>query len=144
MVSVLYVAFPQLFLLFFFPDGATTADNSVYAMAIRLLQFVAAYNVLDAMAIVFVGAIKGAGDTQFVLKVSMVMATLLAGLSWVAVEGLQLGIYGCWSLITVWVWILGVVVLCGGFLAGKWRSMRVIEHAPPPVFGRLFHREGGD
>ena len=91
-------------------------------------RFVAAYNLLDATLMIFVGAIKGAGDTRFLMCVSLVMAVLLAGLSWLAVEVLQLGLYGCWALITAWIWLLGVIFL-RRFLQGYWRDMRVIEPA---------------
>ena len=33
-----------------------------------LLLFVAAYNLLDATQMIYVGALKGAGDTQFLLQ----------------------------------------------------------------------------
>ena len=75
---------------------------------------------------VFVNALKGAGDTRFVLHVSLVMAVLLAGLSWCCVEVLQLSVYGCWALITLWVWTMGLVFMFR-FLRGNWRKMRVIE-----------------
>ncbi|MCH2594745.1 MAG: hypothetical protein MKZ95_02865, partial [Pirellulales bacterium] len=74
----------------------------------------------------FVSALKGAGDTRFILNVSLLMATLLAGLSWLAVEVLQFGVYGCWTVLTVWIWGLGITYVCR-FLQGKWKSMRVIE-----------------
>ncbi|TWT85219.1 Multidrug resistance protein NorM [Posidoniimonas polymericola] len=128
-VSLMYVAVPDLYLRWFFLGEER---GQVYDMAVTLLRFVAAYNLLDATLMVFVSAIKGAGDTQFVLWVSLIMSTLLSAASWVAVTQIGLGIYGCWVLITAWIWILGVIFLMR-FLGGKWRSMRVIEKAPPDL-----------
>ncbi|TWT32292.1 Multidrug resistance protein NorM [Posidoniimonas corsicana] len=132
-ISVTYLLAPDVFLTWFF-RGENSPENSpeVYAMAVTLLRFVAAYNLLDATLMVFVSAIKGAGDTQFVLWVSLVMATLLAAASWLAVTQLGVGVYGCWALITGWIWILGVIFLLR-FLQGKWRQMRVIEKSPPDL-----------
>jgi len=130
-ISILYLAVPQLFLFGFFSGKESTPHLvSVYGLAVDLLRFVAAYNLLDAMLMIFVSAIKGAGDTPFVLRVSLVMASLLAGASWLGVEVLHFGIYGCWGLITGWVWALGVIFLLR-FLQGKWRTMRVIDPAAP-------------
>lgn len=127
-ISLLYVATPDLFLGGFLPAiGERTAhEAAVYALAVKLLLFVAAYNLGDAMAMVSAGVLKGAGDTQYILAISIGMASTLGGLSWLAIEQWRLGIIGCWALITVWLWGLAAM-LFGRFLIGRWRSMRVIE-----------------
>lgn len=126
-ISALYLLTPNLFLYGFLGD-AEGDNGGVYPVAINLLKFVAAYNLFDATLMVFAGAIKGAGDMRFILKVSIVMATLLAVLSFMTVEVWKVSIYGCWAAVTSWVMIFGVVV-CIRFLGGKWREMRVIEPA---------------
>jgi MATE family multidrug resistance protein len=111
----------------FSAEGATSAEAvAVYPLAVKLLRFVAAYNLLDATFMIFVNAIKGAGDTVFVLRVSLVLAALLAGFSWLSVEVWGLGVYGCWVLITAWIWI-AAITFYARFRQGKWRSMRVID-----------------
>ncbi|MCA9238730.1 MAG: MATE family efflux transporter, partial [Planctomycetales bacterium] len=126
-ISLVYLFAPDLLLGWFFLSSSPPANSEhVHELAVTLLRFVAGYNLLDATLMVFVSAIKGAGDTRFVLYVSLVMAALLSSLSWLAVTQWGFGVYGCWSLITAWVWITGVVYLLR-FLQGKWRSMRVIE-----------------
>jgi MATE family multidrug resistance protein len=127
-ISLLYLFAPGLFLYGFFPnlDELSEEKLAVWQLAIVLLRFVAAYNLLDATLMIFAGAIKGAGDTNFVLRVSLVLAALLATASWVAVEALQLSVVGCWVLVTLWVWS-AAFVYAWRFRQGKWRSMRVIE-----------------
>jgi multidrug resistance protein, MATE family len=128
-ISVCYVLAPSLFLFGFFPDAdLTEQEQSVKHLAAVLLRFVAAYNLLDATLMVFAGAIKGAGDTPFILRVSLILAALLTSASWLAVEVFELSVVGCWVLVTLWVWI-GAFVYARRFLQGKWRSMRVIEVA---------------
>jgi multidrug resistance protein, MATE family len=127
-MSLLYVFAPGLFLHGFAANAGESAVEAaaIYAMAVTLLKFVAAYNLLDATFMVFVAAIKGAGDTVFVLRVSLALALLLGALSYLSVEVWQLGVYGCWALITGWVWIAAFTFFLR-FRQGKWRSMRVIE-----------------
>jgi multidrug resistance protein, MATE family len=127
-ISIVYVLAPGIFLRGFYPNAATLNANqeTVMKIAAHLLQFVAAYNLLDATLMVFVGALKGAGDTQFILRVSLVLAALLAGFSWLSVEVWHLSVYGCWVLVVLWVWIAAATYLVR-FRQGKWRQMRVIE-----------------
>jgi MATE family multidrug resistance protein len=127
-LSCFYVITPDLF-LYGFLDASTRsgADHAALrTMASNLLCFVAAYNLFDATLIIFVCALKGAGDTRFILRVSIVMAALLAAISWLAVEVLHLGVYGCWVVISSWVCVLGITYL-RRFMQGQWREMRVIE-----------------
>jgi MATE family multidrug resistance protein len=127
-ISVLYSFTPQIFLHGFFPQPESLSPqmSSVRELAATLLCFVAAYNMLDATMMVFAGAIKGAGDTPFVMRTSLVLATAMAVMSWFGVEVWNFGVYGCWLLFTAWVWSAAIVYLLR-FRQGKWRAMRVIE-----------------
>jgi len=125
-VSTLYVVLPDLFLFGFFTAEAEVSHEQIRAISVVLLRYVAAYNLFDALNMVFVSAIKGAGDTRFVFATSLVMAVALAIGTWLALDYFDAGLHGCWTLVTVWIWALGSVY-CLRFLQGKWRSMRVID-----------------
>ncbi len=131
-VSTLYVVIPDVFLFGFFSSETLDSSQEVRALAIVLLRYVAAYNLFDALNLIFVNAIKGAGDTRFVFAVSLVMALLLAGGTWVALVLFDAGLHVCWQLVTGWVWALGAIYLAR-FLRGPWRSLRVIEMEPASV-----------
>ncbi len=127
-ISLLYLLVPSIFLTGFFSHDAGSAANheEVREVAALLLKFVAAYNLLDATQMIFVGSLKGAGDTRFLLFVSLVLATLLAGFSYLSVEVWHLNVFGCWALIVFWCLIAAVTYVIR-FRLGKWRQMRVIE-----------------
>jgi multidrug resistance protein, MATE family len=127
-ISILYLFAPAIFLTGFFDHSADrVADQTaVRDTAALLLQFVAAYNLLDATQMIFVGALKGAGDTRFLLRVSIVLAAMLAGFSWLSVRVWKLSVYGCWTLIVFWCLIAAVTYVVR-FRQGQWRQMRVIE-----------------
>ncbi len=126
LLSLLYVGVPDLFLSGY--AAGATDSASLRRTAVVLLRFVAAYNLFDALNLVFVSAIKGAGDTRFVLITTICMATLLGLGSLAVVEWLRLGLYGLWGYITLWLWCLGSIYMLR-FLQGRWRSLRVIEPA---------------
>jgi MATE family multidrug resistance protein len=135
-ISAMYLLVPRLFLFGFQLDPAamTAEEQAVQEMAINLLRFVAAYNLFDATFMIFVNAIKGAGDTKFIFRVSLMLATLLAVFSYLAVEVWKLSVYGCWLLVVAWIWIAAVTFFFR-FRQGSWRSMRVIEGHGSDVLG---------
>jgi MATE family multidrug resistance protein len=137
--GVLYVVIPAFFL------GAHTAfaDDptfpAVRATTIVLLRFVALYCIFDSLQIVFVGALRGAGDTRFILWNTSIISILFLSLGYFLEH--QLGwkesgyaLYGWWWILTGWIFALGVTYLAR-FEQGRWKSMRVIEPdlAPPEL-----------
>jgi MATE family multidrug resistance protein len=99
------------------------------ATARWLLQFVALYCVFDSYQILFQAAIKGAGDTFFVLVVSVISSTLfvlagMLGASMLVTEPAKLCWW--WSCLTIWILALNVTYMVR-YLRGKWTRMSVIE-----------------
>jgi MATE family multidrug resistance protein len=142
-MSVTFVTAPWLFLQGFFAEHPAKAiDSTAAALTVQLMRFVAAYNMLDAAVIIFVSVLRGAGDTKFVMKVSSLMASLLAAGTAAGVSWMDMNVYGAWWYITVWVWALGVIYVVR-YRSGKWKTMRVIDqvhhghgHALPAVDGQ--------
>jgi MATE family multidrug resistance protein len=126
-ITFLYAAWPDLFIQRFV-DPTLTADyvTRLMDMSRILLYFVAAYNIFDATQIIFVSALKGSGDTKFIMFMSLTMATVLAIMSYLAVVVFKFSVYGCWVLIVVWLIVMAAAYLLR-FMTDKWRHMRVIE-----------------
>lgn len=132
-ISLLYLLAPHMFLM---PHQAGMDPGEFGALrdlTTVLLRFVAAYCLFDTMILVFVGALKGAGDTRFILFASLFMAPVPVLFTWLGTRVFGQGLLFSWVTITCWVCGLGTIYLIR-FLQGKWRSMRVIEHAPPDLY----------
>ena len=96
-----------------------------------LLRFVAVYSIFDAMNIIFCSAIKGAGDTRYVMIVTVILSFFVLIIPvYIAVDILKVGLMICWVLATAYATLLGVLFF-QRFLGGKWKTMRVIELEPP-------------
>lgn len=129
--AVLFLTVPDAFLILHTAFADEASFPEVRRTTIQLLGFVALYCLFDAMQIVLVGALRGAGDTQFVLF----NATIISAIA--VTCGLLLerqfhwqqtgyGLYGWWWVMTAWLFVLGLSYL-GRFVQGRWKSMRVIE-----------------
>ncbi len=128
-MAVLYLGFPDL-LLFGHASGAGGVDGQDFKelgeMASGLLRFVAVYCALDAVYIVYLGVVKGAGDTRFVFLVSLFLSPLPVLVSWVGIEYFGWNLNHCWIVLTAWVMLNGMVYWVR-YRQGKWRTMRVVE-----------------
>jgi len=130
-LAVVYVLAPEPLLRLFRADLHTpTQYAEIMALGVILLRFVAAFSFFDALNLVFSSAIKGAGDTRFIM---WTIAALCLGVMivpiYVAIEVMGAGIYAAWTIATVYVCALGMAFMLR-YRQGKWKRMRVIESQP--------------
>ena len=136
LIAVGFWLLPQAF-LYPFRIGADPVEFApIASMAASLLGFVAFYCLFDTGNIILSGALKGAGDTRFVMIISIILSWLLMVVPcYLAITfqwGPHKGLYVAWASTTTYVCVLALVFLLR-FLAGKWKTMRVIEPTPPVV-----------
>jgi multidrug resistance protein, MATE family len=127
-VVLLYVLVPQLFLRFF--ESTDEKWPTVAGFILILLRFVAVYSLFDSMSLVFSFALRGAGDTRFVTIVALGLAWPLMVLPTWAAWYYEWGLYWAWAFASTYIISLALTFLFR-FRTGKWKSMRVIEQAPP-------------
>ncbi|MBF0254489.1 MAG: MATE family efflux transporter [Candidatus Omnitrophica bacterium] len=124
-----FVLFPEVLVNVFRPDIADGVFAQAFGTAVWMLRLAALYVFVDAVMVVFVGALRGAGDTLW----AMGLTTSLHWLSMLLLV-LFLKVFG-FSVVASW---LGVIL---GFLAastlvfwryksGAWKRLRVVEAAP--------------
>ena len=137
LIAVAYIAFPGIFLAAFAAKADPVVFEPVNRLVRVLLRFVALYTLFDTLNIVFASAVKGAGDTRFVMIIIIAVSIgLLAVPTFIALVVFKAGIYAAWAIISGYIILLGGIFLAR-FLTGKWKSMRVIEKAPheiPPTY----------
>jgi MATE family multidrug resistance protein len=126
--ALAFVTVPDALLaLFRTRDLPAAAFGPVMEQGRVLLRFVAVYCVIDAPAMMYLGALKGAGDVHFVMWTLGTCSLLVLALpTYLLVEHLGAGLYGPWLCFTLY-----VVALAGAatvrFRGGMWMGMRVIE-----------------
>jgi MATE family multidrug resistance protein len=134
-IALLYALVPDIFLAPFAAQADSESFETIRRIAVVLLRFVAIYSLFDTMNIIFASAIKGAGDTRFVMyMITVVSAIVLVIPSYIALVIFDMGLYACWSFATVYIIVLGFIFLIR-FRGGKWKTMLVIEipSVPPSL-----------
>ena len=125
-IGFLFFAFPGFFVnIFGRPDSAEFAP--ILAASRPVMKLLAFFILFDAMGIIFVDALRGAGDTRF----QMIAGSALAWLLFVP------GIYYLVNishsgLMAVWGWALVYVMLLAAvfglrFNAGRWRAINILK-----------------
>ncbi|MEW6186759.1 MAG: MATE family efflux transporter [Thermodesulfobacteriota bacterium] len=132
LIALLYLFLPGLFTAPFAARSEAALFPEIKRLTETLLRFVALYSIFDTMNIIFSSALKGAGDTRFVMVMIVGLSGgVLAFPTWLAITVLGLGVMTAWTLATTYVILLGFAFYFR-FLRGKWKSMRVIE-VPPHI-----------
>ena len=133
---IAYLAIPDVMMsLYRFSDNS---ESSLAALEIarHLLGFVAIYVLLDSVQLILAGALRGAGDTWFVLLSGLLASAiaLMVGFVWepeTAMETLaseenhQDKLYWWWWMLTLWIWLLATFMTTR-FLQGRWKRMRMV------------------
>ena len=127
-VDLIFIFFPEQILSPFIQAGITLAEQeAIMDIGAVLLRIIAAYILLDGMYMVFSGALKGAGDTRFLMisvgctSIFLFIIPVYAGITW-----FDMGVGGAW--LCVLLFIIGLFSLSAGrYRIGKWQKMLVIE-----------------
>ncbi len=129
-IASLYIFVPDMFLAPYAAQAKAENFEPIRNLARVLLRFVALYSLFDGMNIIFASAIKGAGDTRYVMRMILVLSfTALICPTYIALVKFHMGIYTAWTILTLYVIVLGFSFFFR-FLGGKWKKMRVIEEVP--------------
>jgi MATE family multidrug resistance protein len=131
-MALLYVSVPNVFLMGHASGTSPEEFAGIRDLTVVLLRFVAVYCLFDAGWIIFTSAIKGAGDTRFILITNLIMSPLPVLAGWLGITYFGGGVIWCWVVITAWICCLGLIFLAR-FLQGTWRTMRVIEPEAPEL-----------
>ena len=131
--ALIYLFLPNVILYPFTWKLPPEEFAAVHSQAVVLLRFLAAFSVLDGMAIVFGMAVRGAGDTRFPLVFTLVTGWFLMVIpTWICWRWFDGSLIGSWTACTVYICVLGIGMMLR-FQSGRWKTMRVIEHSPDEI-----------
>lgn len=134
LLAVFFVFLPEP-LLYLFKARYYSPEQyaEIMNLGVVLMRFVAVFCFFDALNLIYSGAIKGAGDTRFIMWT--VAALSLGGMIipvYLAIEVMGAGIYTAWTLASFYACALGVAFMLR-YRQGKWKKMRVIESRSVPA-----------
>ncbi|MFC4425128.1 MATE family efflux transporter [Deinococcus navajonensis] len=117
LLGVLFLVMPRGLI------GLFNRSPEVLGLGTRVLAIMAAYQILDGVAIVLGGALGGAGDTRFRLIVTLTGAWLVmvVGAVWLAP---RYGVTGAWGSALVFI-AFAAAAYALRFASGRWQRLRL-------------------
>jgi MATE family multidrug resistance protein len=127
-LACVFVFFPKVILgIFLMAENNMSTFTLISDLGSDVMKFMAAFICFDAMYFSFLGVLRGAGDTRFVMwavgtATVFVMILPLTGI----VFYFQWGLYACWINLTVYVLTLFSITFIR-YKRGDWKKIRVIQ-----------------
>ncbi|MDD4538649.1 MAG: MATE family efflux transporter [Lentisphaeria bacterium] len=124
---VIFCTIPQVLVGIFTPDNVPGLDyGAVRELAVQMLRLAALYLMFDGIVLVSSGALRGAGDTLWVMIVGTILQWTNAGVVLIGVHVMQ------WQPIYAWlVFVFAIMttsaVVFMRFKHGKWKSITMLE-----------------
>ncbi len=123
--GTIYVLLPDVILAPYAAQQSAEQFSALRQQVVILLRFVAVYSIFDAMAIVFSSAIRGAGDTRFVVGLTLTAGLLLLVLpTYINHTYLTGNLMVSFLAITAYLVVFGIGCLLR-FQGGRWLTMKV-------------------
>ncbi|MEZ4528257.1 MAG: MATE family efflux transporter [Desulfobacterales bacterium] len=125
-MGLIFLFLPEHTLSLFGTGSGEQADG-IEKTGVILLRFVTCYIFFDANYMVVIGALKGAGDTRFIMWTLGTLSLIVMVLPvWMGIVHFGAGLYYAWACCTFFIFSLCCVSVWR-YRQGKWKAMRVIE-----------------
>jgi MATE family multidrug resistance protein len=121
---VLFV-FATRFLVGAFASSFEANATQITSLAVVMLRLAAVYTLADSAQLVFTGALRGAGDTRWVMRTSIGLHWIFSTIAIFLIRYLQADPVTVWIVFIAFVVGLGLVMFLR-FRRGKWRQIQLI------------------
>jgi multidrug resistance protein, MATE family len=131
LVDLVFIFAPEKALYLFMIHSQVAGEAAaIMEMGHSLLRIVAIYLFMDALYMSFVGVLKGAGDTRFVMwSIGAAGLCFMMGPLYVGIHLLQMGVIYAWMCVLAFITSLFFLSFYR-YRQGKWKHMMVTEAVP--------------
>lgn len=126
-----FVFFPGFYIGLFSQNGGADISPEAFELCRKILLILAGWGIMDAANFIIGGALKGAGDTHFVMYFHTAIAWGFFALGEVVlILVLEVG------PIVAWIWCLLYILMLGAgfclrFKSGRWKKIDILESVTP-------------
>ena len=133
-VVVLFVGFPGHLVGVFLPGPSNVRAEDSFGLAVWMVRLASLYVLVEAVLIVFIGTLRGAGDTVWAMGISVSVHWVTVGALYVILRVLKGSPEAGWTAVVV-MFVLFSGLVYARYQNGKWKQMRVVQREPGWVPG---------
>ena len=128
LIFILFVFFPQALTDIFRPRQDLAVFIQARPVAVAMIRMASLYVLVEAMLVVFIGALRGAGDTLWAMIISVTMHWILVPVLYVMLKIMGMPVETGWAV------LVGIFFIFSGmaflrFKKGHWRSIEMVRPA---------------
>jgi len=129
-ILVLFVGFPEYLVGIFRPEHADPIYAEAVPMAVYMLRLASLYVLIEAVVLVFSGALRGAGDTFWAMAISVGMHWILVPLLLITMKVLDGSPEAGWTVLVFAFMALSSLFYLR-YRTGRWREIEVLHGEEP-------------
>ena len=137
-IFVFFIGIPQYLVGLFHPLVTSDVFREAEPLAIFMLRLASLYVLVEAVLVVFIGALRGAGDTFWAMGISVSLHWLTVLVLLVVFRVFHLSPQTAWAFM-VGIFFLFSVPVYLRYQSGKWRTMKVVDETSPAILADGFH-----
>jgi MATE family multidrug resistance protein len=131
-ILLTFALLPEFLVNLFRPHEGDGLFAEVFPIAVFMVRLAAAYVMADAVLLVFSGALRGAGDTFWAMRTSVLLHWLMLGILAILLKGWAVSAPTAWAVMCG-IFMLFTLTFYLRYRGGKWRSLKIIEPAPAEI-----------
>ena len=121
-MALIFLIFPGQLVNIFLQDPDSASQAIIYDVGRVMLRMVSIYIIFHVGTIVFSGALRGAGDTMWVMFCSIIFYWLFAVIELISIRLLNVAPLSAWGIFIMFPIILCIVYFFR-FRGGKWKGI---------------------
>jgi len=137
-IFLLFVGFPAQLVYLFRPAAASEIFQQAMPVAAFMVRLASIYVLVEAMFVVFVGALRGAGDTWWAMCMSVSLHWMMVGVVWTALKRGGASPQFAWGAMIA-VFLLFSLLVVRRYFGGAWKKIRVVAPEPISLADEAFH-----
>lgn len=122
-VAFFFVFFPYQLTEFFRPDAVDPAFESAVPLTAYMLRLASVYVLVTAQMVVFMGALRGAGDTFWAMIISVGTNWSITAATYIIMNTLHFSAKAGWTSVVL-LFLLFPVLLYARYKSGRWKDIQ--------------------
>ena len=129
-VFVFFIGFPGSLVNVFRPFQASLVFMQAVPMAVFMVRMASVYVLVEAMLCIFIGALRGAGDTVWAMRMSVTLHWMMVAVLVLLLHVLHLPAQVGWTVVVLFFLLFSGTVFLR-YRQGKWRKIRMVSPPAP-------------